>query len=134
LSAGMSGDIKTVRCIHCRSEFSDAEVEGHEHCPVCNVENMPMPIAQDVQIKINWHELRILCIWADNWARGVCDERARKDLSSIIRLLEDQRPDLGFPALTLKGELQEIIDDAGMGEAKLYYGEHMESIKPKPRN
>ena len=99
---------KTIRCIVCRDEFSDEELEGKDYgCPSCGTESLPMHIKKDVSLQINWHELRILTIWATNYAEGQEDSMMMKTLSSIIEGLERQRKD-GFAALTLAGELQEL--------------------------
>jgi hypothetical protein len=66
-----------------------------------------MAISQDTTIEINWHELRILTIWASNWAAEKCDESARKAVANVIKRLETQRKE-DWPALTLLGEIKEL--------------------------
>lgn len=69
-----------------------------------------MAIANDIDLRINWHELRILCIWADNWARQPSvDDGARAALASIISTLTKFRP-ASAPALTVFGEIKELQD------------------------
>jgi hypothetical protein len=64
-----------------------------------------------VTLKINWHELRILTIWADNWAREKCPPHSQRTLASILKNLESQRPTEGrFAPLTVLGEIREIQD------------------------
>lgn len=101
---------KTTRCTDCRSEFTDAEIEGANACPSCGSKGVPMSISQDVTIRINWHELRILTIWSENWARHIAKDGGDqhwKALRSILRELDAQRPE-GFPALTLADEVGEL--------------------------
>lgn len=97
--------MKTVRCTACGAEFSDEEIAGAKACPTCGSTSVPCLMSQDVTIRINWHELRILTIWASNWAgQHGCDNGA---LAAILRRLEAQRPDGGFPSLTVLGEARE---------------------------
>jgi hypothetical protein len=98
---------KSIRCVRCGSEFSEVETAGARGCPNCGATSVPMAIAQDVTVKVNWHELRVLGIWANNWA-AVCDEQdptgdAKGAIAGTLRRLEAQHPNR--PPLTLMGEL-----------------------------
>ena len=97
---------KTVRCVACRAEFSDEEVKGASCCPACADTGVPCAISQDTTIKINWHALRILTIWASNYATKI-EPRAQRSLQSIIDQLELQRPEgaapLTWPTILLVG-------------------------------
>lgn len=103
-----------ARCVVCDSEFTLEELdalppEKHGACPACGHDGVPCDPAQDVTVKINWHEIRILTIWADNWARDRCTPQSRKALAAILQRLEAQRPD-GFSRLTLTGIVRELQD------------------------
>ena len=105
---------KTIRCTKCYEEFSEEETKNVSCCPKCGCKGLPMSISQDVEIKINWHELRLLCIWAENWAEAKCDDDARSTFEAIVERLEKYRPE-GSAALTIAREvkdLQEIYPDA----------------------
>ena len=106
---------KTVRCSLCGKEFTDEEIEGVMKCPNCGTKSLPCAISDDVEIKINWHELRILVIWAENWARK-CDaeesDREEKMMLSIMTIAE--RLQRQFPEktkLTLFAEIRELRKD-----------------------
>ena len=62
-----------VRCLKCRKEFDETEIEGAKECPNCHDRGVPMDVANDVMVKINWHELRMLCLWAERWAQHCTD-------------------------------------------------------------
>lgn len=98
--------MKTTRCTDCAAEFTDEELEGVSCCPKCGSKGVPCLISQDVNIKINWHELRILTIWASNWANKL-EADSQRALKSILKRLEAQRP-VEFPALTLLDEIKEL--------------------------
>jgi hypothetical protein len=99
--------MKTTRCTACASEFTDAELEGAKACPACGATGVPSAIADDVTIKINWHELRILGIWASNWAEAKFrDEDGHRTLRAILARLQAQHP--GKAPLSLEGELKDL--------------------------
>jgi hypothetical protein len=107
----MSTNTKTVRCLICDSTFTKKEIEGKSCCPNCKCKDVPCSISQDIEIKINWHELRILTIWASNWAIKECPSESDsvRCLNKIIDRLNKQRPNLTFGALTIKDEVKEMV-------------------------
>jgi len=113
----MSKDPKTIRCIICDSEFTYKEIEDINCCPNCGCKDSPCSIQEDLKIKINWHELRILTIWASNWAYKMCEESSVTCLEKIIGRLNKQKPSKEFAPLTLKEEAQELAN---------YYGNDVE--------
>jgi len=42
--------------------------DGLVKCPMCGTDSQPCSNDNQLSIKINLHELRILCIWAERWA------------------------------------------------------------------
>lgn len=101
---------KTTRCTVCGKEFSDDEIpDGTKNCPNCGTIVTPCLISEDVNIKINWHELRILMIWAENWARQIdkdepANEKHLLTIMTIAERLQRQYPDK--TPLTLFGEIK----------------------------
>lgn len=96
-----------------------------------------MAISQDTTININWHELRILTIWASNWAAEKCDETARNTIANVIKRLEKQRKE-DWPALTLLGEIQELpeaLEKLGVecGGVELYDNKRQRVYPPIPK-
>lgn len=102
---------KTTRCIQCSAEFTAAELQGTWACPKCGTTSIPCAISQDVTITVNWHELRVLGIWAENYARSMGDSEssagARRALNAIFDRLEKYRPP-GAAALSLSREVKEL--------------------------
>lgn len=100
----------TTRCTDCYSEFTESQLEGQNCCPNCKTTSLPMFIDRDTTIKINWHELRILTMWASFWANEkLKHEPGYKTLNNIINRLELQKQD-NWPALTLFGEINNLRD------------------------
>lgn len=106
---------KTIRCTICGKEFSDDEIpEGTCGCPNCGTKSLPCSIADDVSIKINWHELRILTIWAENWARQIDREEKKEEKNLLCIMTIAERLQKQFPdkvKLTLFGEIRELRKD-----------------------
>lgn len=107
---------KTTRCIQCDAEFSEADLDLVKEeldlkqvtcCPRCQTRSIPCDISRDLYVPVNWQELRILCMWATNWADKL-DDQAKATMAAIVRRLEAQRKDPRWPALTLLGELREL--------------------------
>lgn len=108
--------MKTTRCSVCREEFGDDETAGATACPACGTESVPMSIADDVTIAINWHELRCLTMWASNWAVAHFPATdSAKALAQTLHLLALQHPELAQRSpLTMAGEiglLRQAIED-----------------------
>lgn len=77
------------RCTTCHIEFPLATYTGV--CPRCGSNGLPMDPADDVTVKVNWHELRIMGVWAENHARTLSPD-AQKALMAVLHRLEAQHP------------------------------------------
>lgn len=110
---------ETQWCCLCGARFTEAEVEGATCCPRCGDGGVPCDAAKDLTVRVNWLELRILGIWAENWAQH-CQRTAPNDpggarpavIHAITRRIERQHP--GNTPLTLSGEIIEVKQH-GMG-------------------
>jgi hypothetical protein len=104
---------KIARCIHCRSEFTADQLRGAKSCPTCGDTAQPLSLQDDVTITINWHELRLLCSWAEKWSEHLIASGQHSTsndymtIYSIIEALQDQYP--FFHPLSPGGELQTLI-------------------------
>jgi len=94
-------------CTTCGARFTKEEVAKVSGCPKCKTTSIPCDPAQDYKIEINWHELRLLGIWATHWANEQkFPEESKKTLRGIIGRLERQHPN-ELP-LTLGGEIRQL--------------------------
>lgn len=118
-----------ARCTLCDYEVSQEVLDkGLNCCPGCGATGIPCDPANDVHIKINWHELRILGIWAENWARRHLEEtgydyEGLKVVHAIARRIQAQHPD-GTP-LTLAGKIREIRQTGYSVETNFDAREHL---------
>jgi hypothetical protein len=73
-------------------------------CPACgDSEHPPADLSDTVTVTLTTHELRILTIWAENWARQ-CGESAVKAMGVILLRLATQTD----AALTLSQEIADV--------------------------
>jgi len=122
---------KTTRCADCRCEFTDEELVGATACPKCGTASTPMDMSDDIELHINVHELRILTIWASNWAEQHCKPASQRTLSSIINALRPQVQS-GTP-LTMGDEFQGVADTLGT-DVEVHGADGKQVIKPETRH
>lgn len=87
-------------------EFDDKITE----CPNCASKTIPCHYNHQIDVNINWHELRILCIWAEQWGnKEVQDDGGASSIYSIAQRIQEQFPDMtkNLP-LTLAAEVQNM--------------------------
>jgi hypothetical protein len=85
-----------------------ATFEELNACPACKTEGLPCSDADQVNVSINWHELHILCVWAEYWQR---QHDLGRVVYAIAKRLQAQFPDR--PPLTLAAELGELARHVG---------------------
>lgn len=74
-------------------------------CPNCGTTNQPCGIENQVNVSINWHELRVLCMWAERWA---AEKKLGNVVYSIAERLAKQFPER--TPLTIAGEIGQLKD------------------------
>lgn len=110
LESAIADDGKIVaRCVTCSGEFTSSQTRGKSGCPACGNPGLPMSPDDDVEVKINWHELRILTIWAENYAgsiKGKPDVKGDpvQTIFAIAKRIQDQFPFRN--PLTLSAEME----------------------------
>lgn len=113
-----------VWCPRCGVRLAENEIKGWG-CPKCGTQSVPCSPNEDVWVEVNWHELRILTIWAEQWASHIdkqSDENkgSSQAVAAIAARLQHQWPTL--TPLTLSGELGELPDklrESGLSDGKI---------------
>jgi len=92
-----------------------------------------MRISNDLDIRINTHELRILAVWASSWAQAnpSPDGQMENVLAGVLHRLKKQAP--GVP-LTLADEYQQIADQSGGEVQCLDPSGQVETYLPRKAN
>jgi len=107
----MTAEIFEVQwCTDCGKRFSPYELKGATACPDCGFTGVPCAVEQDCQVDVNWHELRILTIWAENYARQIDAATGDSNLTLTVTAIAGrlQRQQREFPVLTLSAEIAEL--------------------------
>jgi hypothetical protein len=124
-----------VWCTDCGARFTSAETSGWG-CPKCDSEGVPCGTDKDVWIEVNWHELHILTVWAENYAADVARrnpaEGAKMPLTvaAIARRIQQQWP--AFGPLTLSVEIAELPRALSEKGIEITGVQGINIAKPKP--
>lgn len=101
-----------ILCVECRGVFTDAETEHVTSCPRCGTAGIPADLREMLDLKITRHELRILTIWATNYAQKLLNSdplsNAPNCVQGILNGIRAQHPGIG--PLSLQEELQDVAD------------------------
>lgn len=107
-------------CLACGYEATQVEIDkGIQACPGCGSQGIPGFRKDDVTIKINWQELRILIMWAEFWTDSKINPDAQteqefaeaKAMKRLIYTITDRihQQHLGKDSpLTFQGELSQV--------------------------
>jgi len=76
--------IEVQWCTRCGARFTSYEVAGATCCPQCGCSGVPCSTKQDMVIEVNWHELRVLGIWASNFAQKLGAEGCRGAAGKVL--------------------------------------------------
>ncbi len=99
----------STRCTRC--DFETDDTEGLTACPYCGSDRIPMDSTRDLTVRVNWHELRILVMWAMNWASRTEDpKKAEAAVAAIARRLAHQKPDPSWPGLTMGDDIRQLAE------------------------
>jgi hypothetical protein len=129
----VSDRVERQWCVDCGARFTAQEIEGCFACPKCGSAGVPCSVEQDVRVEVNWDELRILGIWAENHARqcaanpGNGGEKMPRTVQAICRRLQRQFP--SFAPLTLSQEIAEL--PKALEEAGIHHGGVVSNV-PRP--
>lgn len=108
--------MSAIICTRCNKGFTEEEATGAQACPGCGTKSLPMAGDAFVNIRINVHELRILGIWAENWAveadNKQLDNASHESLKETVNIICDriraQLPAKLNQPLTLSAEIKEL--------------------------
>ncbi len=70
----MNTDGRT-RCTICSHSYKNEDLKGVNCCPYCKTKSKPCDPENDISIKINSHELRIIFMWASGYGRREDDKK-----------------------------------------------------------
>lgn len=86
---------KPIRCVVCRTEYTYSEIKENEGCPECGYQGLTMLTDGDLNIDINWFELRLICMWAESLALEVGDVHSINAFYGVVKAIKEQLPECG---------------------------------------
>lgn len=89
--------------------------DGLSACPKCGTTGKPCGYDDQVSISINYHELRVLCMWSENWAdrhatkeNATLEDKGMADtVKAIAERIRKQLPE-GKRCITMRDEFGEL--------------------------
>jgi len=84
--------MKEIRCIVCRTLFDHKELKNNNGCPICGYQGPTMLTKGDINININWFELRLICAWSESMVLNIGDEHSKNAFYGVIKAIKDQLP------------------------------------------
>ena len=90
-------------CTDCGVKIVSFENLNTSNCPLCGSESTPCADENQVSASINWHELHILIVWAEQFAKT---SEMKRTVWSIAHRIEKQYPDKHL--LTIAGEMSQL--------------------------
>lgn len=101
-----------LRCATCERKMTAAEAANFKHCPTCGGSVAPEFVSQDIFVRMNWAEARMLANWSQGWAIGTkLPSVAHQRLTRIFGKLRLVRPEHA-PALLD----EEVAEEAQVAE------------------
>lgn len=102
--------MKRLLCLACGNETD--ETPDMRACPSCgDALHPPANLSDSVNLTISTHELRILTMWADNWARSI-EARCPGSQKAISVILDRLATQTDAP-LSLSQEIADIRREFG---------------------
>lgn len=105
---------KRLLCLRCSTWHETTALKGTGACPTCNDRGVPASSRDLVTVAITWHELRVLCMWAESWAsvERPGGEVDRDTMRRVVYGIADRlavQVDNPRP-LTLAGEVAQVAE------------------------
>lgn len=100
VAPGPRADGYEYRCPSCSAELTAYEARASHTCPRCGFAGVPHFLDNDVIVRVNWDELRLLCDLANNWMTEtkVLPE-FQKQMAVTFGKIRLSRPAYGFALL-----------------------------------
>ncbi len=103
-SAAPVDDGAAAWCVSCGGRYTAEEIANQTSCPGCGSVGVPCDPKNDIRPWINWHELRIMAIWATNWAQA--NDMDAATIQAISIRLQGQYPKM--TPLSIFGEVAQL--------------------------
>ncbi len=105
----------TVRmlCLACRAVTEVDENDPVAGCPACGNNKSPADADDTVTITLTVHELRVLTIWASNYAEAIKDMPDCEDSPAVVYGILDEITKFTDAPLSLRQEFADLRSEVG---------------------
>lgn len=93
-------------CLACGGEADTLTAGPLDACPNCGDKGVPADLEDVTSITLTTHELRILTIWASNWANAIASQHP--NTPRVLQTILDRIGMQTSAALTLRQEIADI--------------------------
>lgn len=96
-------------CCHCR-EITEVDPEGEplRACPQCGSTATPADADDTATVTLTKHELRIIGIWASNYAEGIKNSPGCEDSPKVVYGILDHLGTQTDVALSMRQEMADV--------------------------
>lgn len=106
-------------CLDCREATVWNEGDsGLSGCPACGATGVPADLDDTVTVTLTTHELRVLTIWASNWAEHI--STSCPQAPAQIRGILDEIGKSTAAALSLSQEIADLRADPAVSHVVVY--------------
>jgi DNA-directed RNA polymerase subunit RPC12/RpoP len=105
-------------CLYCRAVILVDPETPLSACPKCGSRNVPADLADTVTVTITTHELRVLTMWASNWADHIKDMPNCDHAPKVITGILDEIGKATSAPLSMRQEIADLR--AEFGEVRVY--------------
>ena len=106
--------VAMLLCLNCGKECEESP--RATCCPNCGDTGVPANASERLDVKITWHELRVIVMWAERFASSVAEERESKKMMRVVYGIADriQQQHLSQKTgLTFASEIAELRAEFG---------------------
>jgi len=95
-------------CLRCRATLELPRDHDLTACPECGSHGVPADLDDTAAVTLTTHELRILTMWASNWAQSIADKPRCEDSPQVIQGILDHLGQQTAAPLSLAQELADL--------------------------
>lgn len=108
-------------CCHCREVTETVpDAEPLAGCPHCGSTGVPADADDTVTVTTTAHELRVLCIWASNYAEGIKDLPGCSESPRVVYGILDHLGTQTAVALSMRQEMADLRSMPGVSNVRVY--------------
>ncbi len=101
-------EVLRLLCLHCR-ELADVDPDAVQRgCPSCGNTGTPADLDDTVTLTITTHELRVLTIWASNYAESIKEQPGCEDSPKVVHGILDGIGQYTAAPLSLRQEISDV--------------------------